>query len=220
MVDSAQKDRGIPGAIMERMIRVAALTGFVILTAATAHAQGWYNNYGIFGGPDAASPPFQANTNSFSGFYLGADGSFRSGTVNAFSVNLGRGVSMGLFTGVSNAPGVNFSGFGGNGFVQSFPGSVPTNFANRPYFDLAASVPSNVAGRLSIGLGSGLSMNFLGGVSREPSSGFYFGPGSQFDNRAFTTVGAGFSLNFGRGGTLSVMGSVSSGPRVYGSGFP
>jgi hypothetical protein len=202
------------------MIRVAALTGFVILTAATAHAQGWYNNYGIFGGPDPASPPFQANTNSYTGFYVGADGSLHSGTVNAFSMNLGRGVSMGLFTGVSNAPGANFSGFGDNGFVQSFPGSVPTDFANRPYFDPAANVPSNVAGQLSIGLGGGLSMNFLGGVSRQPSSGFYFGPRSAFNSRAFTTVGTGFSLNFGRGGTLSVMGSVSSGPRVYDSGFP
>jgi hypothetical protein len=198
------------------MIRVAALTGFVILTAATAHAQGWYNNYGIFGRPDPASPPAQANTNSYSGFYVGADGSLHSGTVNAFSMNLGRGVSMGLFTGVSNAPGVNFD----NGFVQSFPGHVPTDFANRPYFDPAASVPSNVAGQLSIGLGGGLSMNFLGGVSRQPSSGFYFGPRSAFNSRAFTTVGTGFSLNFGRGGTLSVMGSVSSGPRVYDSGFP
>jgi hypothetical protein len=186
---------------MDRMIRIASLTGFVILTAATAHAQGLYN-YGIFGGPDLASPAFQTNT------------------VNAFSINLGRGVSMGLFTGVSNAPGVNFSGFGGNGFVQSFPGSVPTNFAIRPYFDPAASVPSNVGGQLSIGLGGGLSMNFLGGVSRASGSGFYFAPGSAFDNRTFTTVGTGFSLNFGRGGTLSVTGSMSNGPRAYGSGFP
>src|SRR5215467_6629134 len=135
---------------MDKMIRLAALAGFVILTAATAHAQGLYNNYGISGGPDPASPPFQANTNSYSGFYVGADGLFHSGTVNAFSMNLGRGVSMGLFTGVYDVPGVNFSGFGGNGFVQSFPGTVPTNFAIRPYFDPAASVPSSVAGQLSI----------------------------------------------------------------------
>jgi hypothetical protein len=127
---------------------------------------------------------------------------------------------MGLLTGVSNAPGLNFSGVGDNGFVQNFPGSVPTDFANRPYFDPAASVPSNVAGQLSIGLGGGLSMNFLGGVSRPPSSGFYFGPRSAFNGRAFTTVGTGFSLNVGRGGTLSVMGSMSSGLRVYDSGFP
>ena len=220
MVDSGKKGRGLAGAAMDRMIRVAALTGFVILTAATAHAQGWYNNYGIFGGADPASPPFQANTNSYSGFYVGADGSLHSGTVNTFSMNLGRGVSMGLFTDVSNAPGVNFSGFGDNGFVQSFPGSVATDFVNRPYFDSAANVPSNVAGQLSIGLGGGLSMNFLGGVSRQPSSGFYFSPRSAFNSGAFTTVGTGFSLNFARGGTLSVMGSVSSGPRVDGSGFP
>jgi hypothetical protein len=201
------------------MIRAAALTGFVILTAATAHAQGW-NNYEIFRGPAPASPPFQGYTSSYSGFYVGADGSLHSGTVNAFSMNLGSGVSVGLFTGVSNAPGVNFPGFGGNGLVQSFPGSVITNYANGPYFDPAASVRTNVAGQLSIGLGGGLSMNFLGGVSREPGSGFYFGRGSAFDSRTFTTVGTGFSFNFGRRGTLSVTGSVSSGPRLYGSGFP
>jgi hypothetical protein len=195
------------------------LTSSVILMAATAHAQGLYN-YGIFGGHDSASAPFQVNTNSYSGFYVGADGALRSGTVNAFSMNLGRGVSVGLFTSVSNYPGVDFSGFSGNGFVQSFSDSVPTNYATGMYFDPAAGVPSNVAGQLSIGLGGGLSMNFLGGVSREPGSGVYFGPQSSFGNRTFTIVGTGFSLNFGRGGTLSVMGSVSSGPRVYGSGFP
>ena len=201
------------------MIRAAALTGFVILTAAPAHAQGWYN-YGIFRVPDPASPPFQAYTNSYSGFYVGADGSLHSGSVNAFSMNLAPGVSMGLFTGVSNAPGVDFSRLGSNGFVQSFPGSLLTNYANGWYFDPAARAPSNVAGQLSIGLGGGLSMNFLGAVSRAPGSGLYFGPGSAFDNRAFTTVGTGFSFNFGRGGTLSLTGSVSSGPRFYGSGFP
>src|SRR5262249_53583181 len=144
---------------MDRMIRIAVLTGFVVLTAAGAHAQGLFTNYGILGGPDPASPPFQANTNTYSGFYTGPDGLLRSGTVNASSMNLGSGVSVQLFTSFSNAPGVNFSGFGGNGFVQSFPGNVPTNFINRPYFDSAANGPSNVAGQLSIGLGGGLSMN-------------------------------------------------------------
>jgi hypothetical protein len=135
-------------------------------------------------------------------------------------MNLGSGVSMGVFTGFSNAPGVDFSGFGGNGFVQSFPGNVPTNFINRPYFDSAANGPSNVAGQVSIGLGGGLSMNILGGVSRQPLGGFYFGPGSAFSNRTYTTVGTGFSFNFGRAGTLSLTGSMSSGPRGYGYGFP
>jgi hypothetical protein len=201
------------------MMWIAALTGFVVLTAATAHAQGLYNNYGIFGYVPAG-PPLQANTNSFGGFYAGADGSLQPGTVNAFSTDLGHGVSIGLLTGISNAPGVGFSGFGGNGFVGSFPGSVPTNLLSRPYFDPAASVRTDVAGQLSIGLGGGVSMNLLGGVSRGPSSGFYFGPGSAFDNRTFTTVGTGFSFNLGRGGTLSLTGSVSSGPRFFGSGFP
>src|SRR5215831_5666801 len=155
MVASSKRDRRAPGVVMDRMIRIAALTGLVILTAATADAQGLYNDYRILGGPDPASPPFQANTNSYSGFYVGADGSLQSGTVNAFSMNLGRGVSMGVFSGVSNSPSVNFSGFGGN-FIQSFPGSLPANFENRPYFDPAANVPSNVTGQLSIGLGGGL----------------------------------------------------------------
>lgn len=201
------------------MARIAALTGFVILTAASAHAQGWYNNSALLGGPDLASPPFQTNTSSYSGFYAGPDGLLRSGTVNAFSMNLGSGVSMTMFT-ASNAPGVNFSGFGGNSFGPSFPGSVATDFANRPYFDPAMSAPLNAAGQLSVGIGGGVSMNFLGGVSRGPSNGFYFGPGSAFDNRTFTTVGTGFSFNFGRRGTLSLTGSVSSGPRGYGYGFP
>ena len=202
------------------MRRIAALTGIAMLTAATAHAQGWYNNDGIFGRADPASPPFKPYTNSYSGLYVGADGLLRSGTVNAFSTNLGSGVSLTLFTGFSNAPGVNFSGFGGNGFVQNFPGSVATDFVNRPYFDSAANVSTNVGGQVSVGLGRGLSMNFLGGISREPRSGFYFGPGSAFDSRTYTTVGTGFSFNFGRGGTLSLTGSVSSGPRTYGYGFP
>jgi hypothetical protein len=219
MVVSGKK-QGRSEVVMDRMIRVAALTGFVALTAATAHAQGLLTNYGSFGGPDPASPPFQAKTNSYSGFYLGPDGSLQSGTVNAFSMNLGHGVSMGLLTGVSNAPGLGFSGFGGNGFVQSFPGSVPTDFINRQYLDSTASMRTDVAGQMSIGLGGGFSMNVLGGVSRGPSSGFYFGPGNAFDNRTFTTVGTGFSFNFGRGGTVSLTGSVSSGPRFYGAGFP
>jgi hypothetical protein len=202
---------------MDRMIRIAALAGFAVLTAAAAHAQGLYNNGGIFGRADPAAPPFQANNNIYTGFYTGADGLLRSGTVNAFSMNLGSGVSIGLFS-VSNAPGVALSGFGGNGFVRNFPGSVPTDLISRPYFDSATS--PNVAGQMSLGLGGGLSMNVFGGASRQPDSGLYFGPGSAFENRTFTTVGTGFSFNFGRGGTLSLTGSVSSGPRAYGYGFP
>src|SRR5579871_2600643 len=196
------------------MIRAAALTGFVALAAATAHAQSLYNSHGILDWLNPASSPFQASTGSYSGFYVGADGSLRSSTVNAFSMNLGSGASVGVFTEFPNTPGLNFSGLGGN-FAQSLPGNVPTNLLSRPYFDPAGSGPSNVAGQLSIGLGGGLSMNFLGGVSRGPSSGIYFGPRSAFDSRTFTTAGAGFSLNLGRGGTLSLTGSVSNGPRIY-----
>ena len=218
MVGSGKRAERVAGAVMNRTIRIAALAGLVVLTAAGADAQGWYNTNG-FGLSDPATPPFQASTNSYSGFYRDADGLLRSGTVNAWSMNLGSGVSVQMFTQFSNTPAVNFSGFGGNGFVQNFPGSVPTDFVNRPYFD-AAGGPSNVAGQVSVGLGGGLSMNFMGGLSRQPGAGFYFGPGSAFSNRTYTTVGTGFSLNLGRGGTLSVTGSMSSGPRGYGYGFP
>lgn len=204
---------------MDRMIRAATLTGFVVFAAATAHAQSLYSNYGIFDGLNPATAPFQARTGSYSGFYMGSDGSLHSSTVNAFSMNLGSGASVGVFTEIPNAAGLNFSGLGGN-FAQNLPGNVPTNLLNQPYFDPAGSGRANVAGQLSIGLGGGLSMNLLGGVSRGPSGGFYFGPRSAFDSRTFTTAGAGFSLDLGHGGTLSLTGSVSSGPRTYGYGFP
>jgi hypothetical protein len=82
-------------------------------------------------------------------------------------MNLGSGVSIGLFS-VSNAPGVALSGFGGNGFVRNFPGSVPTDLISRPYFDSATS--PNVAGQMSLGLGGGLSMNVLGGHRDNPTA--------------------------------------------------
>jgi hypothetical protein len=211
--------QGVLGAIVDKMIRITALTGFAILAAATAHAQGSYN-YAISGGPDSNGVLFRPNYSSYSGFYMGPAGDLHSGTVNTYSMNLGGGVSMGLFTTVSNAPTFDLAGYPGNSLVQSFSGTVRTNYANGSYFDPAVGTPSNVSGRLSVGLGGGLSMDFLGGVSRAPGSGFYFGPGSGFDNRMTTTVGTGFSLNLGRGGRLSVSGSMSSGPRVFGAGLP
>jgi hypothetical protein len=204
---------------MDRMIRITALTGFVILAAATAHAQGWFT-YAISGGPDPASAPFRPNYNSYSGFYVGPGGELRPGSANTFSMNFGDGVSMGMFTSLSKVPVLNLSGLPGNSLVQSFAGTVTTNYANGSYFDPAVGMVSTVSGRLSLGLGGGLSMDFLGGVSKGPGNGFYFGPGSGFDNHMSTTVGTGFSLNFGRGGTLSVIGSMSSVPRGFGAGFP
>jgi hypothetical protein len=206
---------------MDRMIRITALMGLATLAVASAHAQVSYD-YANFGAMDPSAPLYRPYTSSYSGFYLGPDGGLHSGTVSAYFMNLGRGVSMGLFTTVSNAPAINFSAFAGNNAFQSF-GSVPTNYANGRYFDSAAGGPSSVSGQLSLGLGGGVSMNFLGGVSRSPGSEFYFGPGSGFNNRTYTTFGTGFSFDFGRGGKLSMSGSMSSassGPRVYGAGFP
>jgi len=188
------------------MIRITALTGFVVLAAASAHAQGWYN-YAIPGGLAPANAPSRPNNDSYSGLYLGPDGEFRSGSVHTFSMDLGDGISMGLFTTVSNSPALPAI------LVPGFAGGITTNYANGLYLDPAVGSPSNVSGRLSVALGGGLSMDFLGGLSRWPGN---FGPGSGFENSMSTTVGTGFSMNFGHGGTLSLTGSVSRG---FGPGF-
>jgi hypothetical protein len=140
---------------------------------------------------------------------MGPGGEFQSGSVKTFSMNLGNGVSMGLVTSAPAA--VGFSGVPGSTLVQGFPSALTTNSANGLYLDPAMSTPWTTSGRLSVSLGGGLSWDFIGGVSRIPGNGFYFGPGGSFDNRTFTTVGTGFSFNFGRAGTLSLSGSVSSG---------
>jgi len=201
---------------MDRIVRITALAGFVVLTAASAHAQGWYN-YAVPNGLDPASGPSSPNYNSYSGLYVSPGGELYSGSVNTFSVNLGSGVSMSLFSSVSNGPADELSGLSGSTLVPGFASTVTTNYANGLYLDPAVRMPSNVSGRLSVNLGGGLSMDFLGALSRGPANGFYFGPGSGFDNRISSTVGTGFSMNFGHGGTLSVIGGVSRG---FGAGFP
>jgi hypothetical protein len=189
---------------MGKVTRAAALTGFVVLVSAVAQAQGFYN-YTVPGGTaDSAAEPFRPNYSSYRGFYMGPGGELQSGSVKTFSMNLGNGVSMGL---VTSAPVVaGFSGLPGSTLVQGFP-SGP-NSANGLYLDPAMSTPWTTSGRLSVSLGGGLSWDLIGGVSRIPGNGFYFGPGGSFDNRTFTTVGTGFSFNFGRAGTLSLSGSV------------
>jgi hypothetical protein len=200
-----------------KMTGAAALTGFVILAAVGAHAQGFYN-YAVPGGlDDSASAPFAPNYSSYSGFYMGPGGGLYRGSVNTFSMNLGSGVSMGLVTIAPSVPAAGFSGLSGSTLVQGFPSTLTTNYANGLYLDPAMSMPWTTSGRLSVSLGGGLSWDFIGGVSRIPGNGFYFGPGGSFDSRTFTTVGTGFSFNFRRGGTLSLSGSVSS---ASGSRFP
>jgi len=188
-----------------------ALTGFVILAAVGAHAQSFYNYAAPSGLDDSASAPFGANY-SYRLFYMSPGGGLYSGSVNTFSKNLGSGVSLEL---VTSGPG--FSGLSGSTLVQGFPSALTTNYANGLYLDPAMSTPWTTSGRLSVSLGSGLSWDFIGGVSRIPGNGFYFGPGGRFDDRTFTTVGTGFSFNFRRGGTLSLSGSVSS---ASGARFP
>src|SRR5438105_5938995 len=168
-------------AVMSSVMRITALAGLVALTAGTAHAQSWYN-YTL----DAASAASRPNTTSYTGLYTGPGGELYSASVNSFSMNLGDGASMRLFTTVLNPSAAGFWSIPGSTLVPGFAGSATTNYARGLYLDPAASGPSNVSGRLSFGLGGGLSMDFLGGLSRGLGNGFYAGPGSAFDNRMST----------------------------------
>ena len=195
-----------------KMTGAAALTGFVFLAAVGAHAQGLYN-YAVPGGlDDFAGAPFGPNDGSYSRFYMSPGGLY-SGSVNTFSMDLGSGVSMDL---VTIAPTAGFSGLSGS-TLPGFPSALTPNYANGLSLNPAMSMPLATSGRLSVALGRGLSWDFLGGVSRIPGNGFYYGPGGSFGDQTFTTVGTGFSFNFRRGGTLSLSGSVSS---ASGSRFP
>ena len=193
---------------MGKTASIVALTGLVSFMTVTADAQGWYD-YAIPGGDAAevASGPQSAN---YRGLFTGPGGELYSGAVHSFSTNLGSGVSLGLFTSLSGGAAGEFSGLPGSSLVPGFAGSVTSNYGSGLYLNPAMIPASDVSGRLSVNLGGGLSMDFLGGLSRGPVNGFYFGPGYGFDSRTSASVGAGFSMNFGHGGTLSVIGGVSN----------
>lgn len=199
---------------MKGKLTGAALAGFVILAAAGAHAQGFYN-YAVPGAfDDFAGAPFGSSYGSYNRFYMSPGGGLYSGSVNTFSMDLGSGVSMDL---VSSGPAGGFSGLSGSAIVPGFPGTQATDFANGLYLNPAMSTPWATSGRVSVSLGRGLSWDVIGGVSRMPGNGFYYGPGGRFGDQTFTTIGTGFSFNFRRGGTLSLSGSVSS---ASGSRYP
>jgi hypothetical protein len=197
-----------------KMTGAAALTGFVILAAGAAHAQGFYN-YVVPGGLyDFAGAPFEPSYGSYSGFYMSPGGGLYSGSVNRFSMDLGSGVSVDL---VTSGPAAGLSGLSGNALLPGFPSALTPNYANGLSLNPAMSTPFATSGRVSVALGRGLSWDVIGGVARVPGNGFYLGPGGRFDDQTFTTVGTGFSFNFRRGGTLSFSGSVTS---ASGSRFP
>jgi hypothetical protein len=197
-----------------KMTGAAALTGFVMLAAGGVHAQGFYN-YAVPGGLyDFAFAPFGPNYGGYSRFYMSPGGGLYSGSVNIFSMDLGRGVSMDL---VTSGPATGFSGLSGSTLVPGFSSALTPNYANGLHLNTAMSMPFATSGRLSVSLGRGLSWDVIGGVSRIPGNGFYYGPGGSFGDQTFTTVGTGFSFNFRGGGTLSLSGSVSS---ASGSRFP
>lgn len=197
---------------MHRTIRIAASTGFVILAAASAHAQGWYN-YDIPRTPDPAIAQTQSNPTSYTGFFSGPAGELYSASVNQSSANLGSGISISTWSMVSNGPAGLLSGLPGSSLVPGFAGSATTNYANGLSLNPAVTMPASAGGRVSFNLGGGLSMDFLGAMARGPAGGFYYGPASPFSSGYSTTVGTGFTMNFGHGGSLSLIGSVS---RSYG----
>jgi hypothetical protein len=121
-----------------KMTGAAALTGFVILAAVGAHAQGLYN-YAVPGGfDDFAGAPFAPNYGSYGRFYMSPGGGLYSGTVNTFSMDLGRGVSMDL---VTSGPAAGFSGLSGSTLIPGFPSEPTTNSANGLYLNPALSTP-------------------------------------------------------------------------------
>lgn len=187
-----------------KMTGAAALTGFVILAAAGAQAQGFYN-YGGF--DDFAGASFGPSYGSYGRFTMSPVGGLYSGTVNSFSRDLGNGVSMDV---VTFGPAAGLSGLYGNPLVPGFQNELSANSTNGLYLNPAMSSPFATSGRVSVSLGRGLSWDVMGGVSRMPGNGFYLGPGGRFGDQTFTTVGTGFSFNFRGGGTLSLSGSVSS----------
>lgn len=193
-------------------IRIVALTGFVILAAASAHAQGWYN-YNIPAAADPANAQSQSNPISFTDYFSGPGGGLYSTSVHGYSTNLGDGMSVSVVSMVSNGPAGVMSGLSGSSLVPGFPGSIATNYASGLNLDPSVGVPASVAGRMSFNLGGGLSMDFLGAMSRGPGSGFYSSPFSPFSSGYSSMVGTGFTMNFGHGGSLSLIGSVS---RSYG----
>jgi hypothetical protein len=189
---------------MNRLVTAFVLTGVTFLSAASANAEGWYS-YPLTGAVDSAVP-FHAVTNSYQRFLTGPGGELYAGSVRSFAINLGSGVSMDLFTMVPNGPVAALPELP----RSSLASGVQTNYATGLYLDPALRGPSSVAGRVGFNLGGGLSFNLLGGLSTT-ADGFYLGQPGGFSNRMFTTAGAGFSMNFGRGGTLSLIGSVSQG---------
>jgi hypothetical protein len=204
---------------MNRTIR-AAVTACAIIVSAPAHAQGWYS-YAAAGGLDLSNTAARRNYDIYKGLYMEPGGELYSGTVSSFSTSLGSGLSMSVFSSVSNGP-AGLPMLPGSSFVPGFPGSLNTNYARGLSLDPATSMPANVAGRLSVGLGGGVSMDFIGGMSNGWGYGSYFGAGSGFGlspGERMTTAGAGFTFDFGRGGSLSVIGSVSQGSGA-GFGFP
>ena len=196
-----------------KLTGAAALTGFVMLAAVGAHAQGFYN-YAVPGGLDGfAGASFGPNDGSYSRFYMSPGGGLYSGSVKTFSADLGSGVSVDV---VSFGPAVGFSGLSGSTLLPGFPNAQMSNYANGLYLNPSMSTPFATSGRMSVSLGGGVSWDVLGSVSRVPGYGSYFGSGGRFGDQTFTTVGTGFSFNFRRGGTLSLSGSVTS---ASGSGF-
>jgi hypothetical protein len=196
---------------MNKLTKFVAVLGIVLCPVAGANAQGWYN----YTAPslDSSAQPARPVANSYNSVYLGPGGEFYSGSVHTYSTNLGDGMSMQWFTTVMSGPSGGLPWSAQSGFGPGFSTAIPTANVNSLYSGSGIGTVASTGGRLSMDLGGGLSMDFLGAMSRAPG---YFGPGYGFDSRMSTTVGTGFTMNFGHGGSLSIIGTVSRG---FGSGY-
>jgi hypothetical protein len=200
----------------------AAVAGVMSLISAAAGAQ----SLSGFGAPADPNAPKWLSTESQSGLYLGPNG-FSQATRNETSVKLGSGLSVGLFSSSSTAPGGGSIMDPVGSWSTGYHGALHTGFGNTGFGDGLNPVAGNAltstfGGRLSKDLGSGVSVSFVGGVTRDPAGGFYLGPRGALMNSGnmnsgnmnssgalSTSMGGEMSMDLGGGSSFSVGASMS-----------
>jgi hypothetical protein len=198
-----------------------AVAGVMTLMSAAAGAQG-LSGFGTPADPNAANAPKWLSTESHSDLYLGPNG-FSQGSHSETSVKLGSGLSVGVFSSLSNTPGGGSLtaplGRWSTGFQDTLNNGVGNNrFGNTGFGDglnpvAGSPLTSTFGGRLSQDLGSGVSVSFVGGVTRDPAGGFYLGPRGGLNmssgSALSTSVGGEMSMDLGGGSSFSVGASMS-----------
>jgi len=191
---------------MNRLIKIAVFAGLVALFSAAANAQA-LNNYGTLSSQNSATSPTWLNYETHNGLYTALDGRLFTGTSSASSVNLGAGLSVGMFSAFSNNPGSELSTLSVDRLALA-----PANglYGAGSYLNPSAPLTSSFGGQVSMDLGKGLSLNVVGGFTRSPNASFYGDPFYMTSGeRVSSSVGAGMSMDLGHGSSLSITGGVS-----------